>query len=114
MAGPPAPCRVSLHPQQVEVSTFDYKDTLRALEAAHLQYMHEYNISLAPFGSKLQSVAVALFCTMHPDVRIVSAKPRQYGILFSEGCKRTWSLDFGATENVRDHLARVGELEIGE
>ena len=97
---------------QVELSTFLYKETLLALEQAYSERANSYNISVAPFGSKLQSVAVALFCTMHPDVRVVSAKPKKYGVLFSDGCKHTWELRVGNTRSLRELLAGVGDLVI--
>jgi hypothetical protein len=100
--------------QQMEISTFDYKQTLRVLDSTYDKVKNDYNISIVPFGSKLQSVAVALFCTMHPELRVVSAIPYKYGTLFSEGFKQTWEIDYGATQDVRNILAEVGELSISD
>jgi hypothetical protein len=95
------------------VSTFDYRDSLSALETTYLQLRDRYRVSLAPFGSKMQAIGASLFCYLHPDVRVILATPKEYNASqYSEGCKGVWEVDFGLTSKLRAQLDRVGSLVI--
>lgn len=100
---------------QYEVSTFDYKDTMRALESIHRAVSERYKITLSPIGSKMQALGTALFCHMHPDVRIMFATPKEYNaVQYSEGCKARWKIDFGSLKELRCVLDRIGILKVEE
>jgi hypothetical protein len=98
---------------QYEVSTFDYKETLGTLEQLYRAAQDRFNISLAPFGSKMQALASCLFCHICPDVRVIFASPKEYDAsLYSKGTKATWHLDFGFTRDLRTQLARIGQIQL--
>jgi hypothetical protein len=100
---------------QYEASTFDYKDTLRVLERLHMEKSEGYTITLSPLGSKMQALATALFCYLHPDVRVIFSMPKEYNAAqYSEGCKNVWEIDFGAIDELRRSLDSVGTLRVEE
>jgi hypothetical protein len=99
--------------QQYVVSTFDYKDSLRVLEKIHLERANAFRLTLSPMGSKMQALGAALFCYLHPDVRLVFVTPGEYNApLYSEGCKAVWMIDFGSLPKLRGLLDQVGQLRI--
>lgn len=98
-----------------EVSTFDYKETMRALESIYREVSERYKITLSPIGSKMQALGTALFCHMHPDVRIMFATPKEYNaVQYSEGCKARWKIDFGSLKELRCVLDKIGTLKVEE
>lgn len=97
------------------VSTFDYRETLKVLETLHGELAERYRITLSPLGSKLQALGTALFCYMHPDVRVIFAMPKEYNATqYSEGCKAQWCIEFGPLQKLRSKLDLVGSLRIEE
>ena len=100
---------------QYEVNTFDYKDTLQVLEGLHADKSERYTITLSPLGSKMQALGTALFCYMHPDVRVIFSTPKEYNAAqYSKGCKNVWEIDFDALDKLRRSLDEVGTLRIEE
>lgn len=100
---------------QYEVSTFDYRDTLRRLELIYRDKWERFNISVSPIGSKLQALGTALVCYLHPDIRLVFAVPKVYNAAqWSEGCREVWQVDMGSMATVRARLDSVGSLSIVE
>ena len=98
---------------QYEVSTFDYKDSLRVLERIHLERANRFRLALSAMGSKMQALGAALFCYLRPDVRVVFVTPKEYNAtLYSEGCTATWMIDFGSLRRLREQLDEVGRLRI--
>lgn len=97
-----------------EVSTFDYKETLKTLDnKIYKQHTYEYHYNISPLGSKMQSLGIALFHYVRPDVTIYFAIPKKYNAShYSEGCKETWIIDFGNLDKIRNLLNRVGMIEI--
>ena len=107
--------RISQDSPQHQVSTFDYKETLRALEQLYIEKSVRHNITLSPLGSKMQALGAAMFCYIHPDVRIIFAMPKEYNAAqYSKGCKATWKIEFGALRELKNKLDRVGKLHIHE
>jgi hypothetical protein len=105
-------CQGSRH---CEVSTFDYKATLRVLESLYEEIADRYRITISPLGSKMQALGTALFCFMHPDVRIILSMPREYNAThYSVGCKAVWQIDLGSLADLRLKLDMVGTLRIEE
>jgi predicted glycoside hydrolase/deacetylase ChbG (UPF0249 family) len=101
--------------RQFHVKTFDYKDTLRTLEAVHDEMWDQHNLSIAQFGSKLQSLGTALFCHIHPEIRLWFAVPKKYNATqYSEGCKATWVIELGSMPALRSALLGVGKLRIDD
>ena len=100
---------------QYELSTFNYKDTVRILEGLYLKWSETHTITLSPLGSKMQALGIALFCYMHPDVRIVFSIPMEYNAAqYSEGCRAVWCVDFGSLNELRCELDKVGTMRIVE
>ena len=99
--------------RHIEISTFDYKDTLQCLEGLHAELSEKNRITLSPLGSKMQALGTALFCYMHHDVRVILSSPREYNAAqYSEGCKDLWEVDLGSLDQLRCNLDRVGTLRI--
>ena len=74
-----------------------------------------YTITLSPLGSKMQALGTALFCYMHPDVRVIFSTPKEYNATqYSKGCKEVWKLDFGPLSELRRRLDQVGTLRVEE
>jgi hypothetical protein len=100
---------------QAEVTTFDYKEALKRLEMIYADKWKAYNITISPLGSKLQAIGTAMFCYLHPDVRLVFAIPKEYNAaLYSDGCANIWSIRFGSTARIRELLESVGALSIAD
>ena len=100
---------------QYDVSTFDYKDTLRTLESVYNGLSDRYKLTLSPIGSKMQALGSSLFSYIHPDARIVFAIPKEYNASqYSEGCRETWKIEFGPLSHIRGLLGSVGRLLIEE
>ena len=99
--------------KKYEVSTFDYKATMQILEYLHAEKSEGHTITVSPLGSKLQALGTALFCHMHPDVRVIFSTPKEYNAArYSDGCKNIWELDFGNFKKLRENLNEVGKLRI--
>ena len=97
----------------LEASTFDYKDAFRVLDGIYAARWETSNLTLCPFGSKLQAVAISLFCTQHSDVRVLFATPRQYNTnLWSDGCRNLWKIDFGSSQELVAKLRAVGTIRV--
>jgi len=96
-----------------DVSTFDYRETLRALDDAYTSPEYEANIAIAALGSKMQAVGISLFCRARPDVSVYLARPRAYNAgSYTQGVRSMWQLDLDATEALSDDLRKVGTLEL--
>jgi hypothetical protein len=98
---------------QLQVQTFDYRDSMRKLEAIYQERVGWYKITLSPMGSKMQALGAALFCHSRPDVRVVFATPKEYNASrYSEGCKARWKVDFGRLGSLRKVLQDLDILEV--
>jgi hypothetical protein len=107
--------RIDAHVPQFVVSTFDYKATLRVLESLHVEKSERHTITVSPLGSKMQALGTALFCYMHPDVRVIFSTPKEYNAAqYSKGCKAIWEIDFGNVSDLRRRLGDVGSLRVEE
>lgn len=106
---------ISQEAPQYNVSTFDYRETLRILESLHNKMAERYRITLSPLGSKLQALGTALFCYMHPDVRVIFSTPKEYNaVQYSKGCKETWQINVGPLGDLCRQLEHVGTLRVEE
>lgn len=106
---------ISPEARQFEISTFDYRETLRVLENLYGELAEHYRITLSPLGSKMQALGTAFFCHMHPDVRIVLSTPKEYNaVQYSEGCKAKWKIELGSLIKVRHELEQIGSLRIDD
>jgi len=95
-----------------EVSTFDYRETMRSMERIYARWGLSHNISLAPMGSKYQALGCVLFCEARPDVRVMFAQPKEYNdSRYTEGLRNLWTLQIGSTSDLKDRLAAIGTLQ---
>lgn len=95
------------------VPTFDYIETMRALEEVYNDRVGRYQFTLSPMGSKLQAVGAALFGWYRNEVRVIFATPKRFNAAhYSEGCKGVWAVPLGDTVAVRSLLDSVGDLNI--
>jgi hypothetical protein len=63
----------------------------------------------------MQTIGAALFCYLHPSVRAVFATPEEYNATqYSEGCKATWTIDFGSLKELRHQMDKAGMIRIEE
>ena len=100
---------------QVEISTFDYKDSLCTLESLYRERVNRYRFTISPMGSKLQSLGCSFFCNLHPDVKVMFSVPEKYNAAnFSEGCREMWIIEFESLRDTLQSLDRVGALMIQE
>jgi len=96
-----------------EISTFDYKETLKKLEQIYKEKYTDFHINISALGSKMQTLGVSLFYYLRPDVSIYFALPEKYNPKqYSKGCKATWQIDFDDTTKLKELLNKVGKIEI--
>lgn len=96
-------------------STLHYEDTMRVLEREYAAIGARHRLTILPFGSKMQSVAVALFCEAHPDVRVQMLAPTRYrGVEYSQGVRDTYLLRFEELGEVSQKLRSIGLLRVEE
>lgn len=92
-------------------STLHYEATLEALESRYQESFGHERITVLPFGSKMQTLAVALFCEMHPDVKVQMLAPARYaGANYSKGHGEVYFLRFGDLRELSGVLSRIGQL----
>ncbi len=97
----------------LNISTFNYKDTISNLEKEYQKLNYRYHLNIAPLGSKMQSLGISIFNYFHPDVTIIFAPPKEYGSKrYTEGTKNIWKIDFGEVKNIRMLLDEIGMIEI--
>jgi len=98
---------------QIEVSTFDYKQTLIALDRIRGDKWQTHNLTIVPLGSKLQAVGIGLFCHVYRDVRLMFAIPKRYNAAsYSNGCRAMWEIAFGPMEQIRRLMSSIGNVVI--
>ena len=96
-----------------DVSTFDYKEALTRCEKIYEDVCEECNVTLIPFGSKMQTIAAAFFLYLHPDVRVILAKPKRYKpSRYTEGCAQQWQVEIKETGLLRKTLNNLGQFVI--
>jgi hypothetical protein len=96
-----------------EVSTFNYKETLKKLDKIYNDNNLDFHINISALGSKMQTLGIALFCYVRPDVSVYLAIPKEYNSKqYSEGCKATWKIDFGNLLEIRNILDKVDQFEL--
>ena len=104
---------ISADAKQHEVSTFEYQQTIEILERIHSKKWDKYNVTISPLGSKLQNIGVAIFCYLHPEVRLLFASPAKYNSEeWSHGVGPKWQIEFGSMVQLRKNLDKLGAIEI--
>lgn len=105
--------RISEDAKVYEASTFDYREAWRVLEGIYRERWESSNITLSPLGSKMQALAVALFCLRHPDVRILLSTPQKYNSQqWSEGVRALWRISFGPAREFLCDILQADTLHL--
>ena len=79
---------------QLCLSTFNYKETVKALLWLSDVYRYSHFLTIAPFGSKMQTLGAFLFTQLHSEVQIVYASPKHFHPRYSEGIKCIYEIQF--------------------
>jgi hypothetical protein len=74
------------------VSTFDYSETIAALEEIYQRFHHSHKLIVSPTGSKLQTFGVFLFKQMHPDIQLIYPVTRRFASEYTSGCSAIWQI----------------------
>jgi len=74
------------------VSTFDYLETIVALEEIYQRFHHSHKLIVSPTGSKLQTFGVFLFRQMRPDTQLVYPVTRRFASEYTSGCRAIWQV----------------------
>jgi len=74
------------------ISTFDYLETLTALEEIYQDHHHTHKFLVSPTGSKLQTFSVFLFRQMHPDIQLIYPVTREFASEYTSGCSAIWQI----------------------
>jgi hypothetical protein len=79
---------------EVDVSTLDYRDTLRVILDTYATYGATQKLIVAPTGSKMQSVAVGLAAGFLGDLQVVYPTPKRFPdpSNYTTGARATWRL----------------------
>ena len=86
------------------LTTFNYRKTLLALASIYEENRFRYRVVTMPHGSKMQTLGVNLFCTVHQASEVL-ATPKTYNPdRYSRGCIEVWGLHLGETQSLVDKL----------
>ncbi|NHF62487.1 hypothetical protein [Microcella pacifica] len=92
-------------------STLNYAETLQRLESCYQDAFGHERLTVLPFGSKMQTVATALFCEMRSDVKAQLLGPARYaGRSYSHGVGQIYLLHLGSLQDISSLLSSVGQL----
>lgn len=66
---------------------FETKNTIKKI---YLEFYNDYNLSIAPIGTKPMALGSCLFALEHEDCRLIYPYPREYMPKSSRGMGKTW------------------------
>jgi hypothetical protein len=91
-----------LNREDFDVSTFDYRETLKVLLEIYSKHGDMERIILAPTGSKMQALAVGIFRTYMNDVQVAYPTPRQFAAPkdYTTGVMNVYILEMYSFENI--------------
>lgn len=97
----------------MNVSTLDYKDTLRSLYKVYQEHNLQYRINISALGSKMQAIGIAIFCNTFNEVAVYHAVPKQFNAKeYSSGTKQLWMIDFKEIKNIQKYMNLIGQLRL--
>jgi len=73
-------------------------ETKNVLHELYLSLSHEYNLSIAPLGSKPMALGSCLFAIEHTDCRVIYPYPQEYLPKSSKGWRKSWIYVMELTE----------------
>lgn len=89
-----------------ELSTFNYRGTVAALDEICRKYNYTHKCVIAPTGSKLQTVGVFVFKQLHPEIQIVYPVTKEFAEEYTEGCTDIWVINFLKYHNFIKNLEK--------
>jgi len=96
-----------------EISTFNYVDTFSLLEQIYSSNEESYHMIVAPHGSKLQNVGIAMFCLLRQDVGLWLSTPESFNpAQYTSGVKGFWQIDFGDIQQIIKAVRLCGKIEL--
>lgn len=96
-----------------EVCTLDYKETLRNLDQLYEKHYLDSHLNISAQGSKMQSVGLAIFAYIRPDISIYHAIPKKYNPKkYTDGCKAFWQINFGDLQTIKNLLNKTDCLKL--
>ncbi|HWG92175.1 MAG TPA: hypothetical protein VNZ52_15095 [Candidatus Thermoplasmatota archaeon] len=98
--------------EDAEVSTFEYRDTLRVLESIYHRFSSSHRLVVAPTGSKLQAVAAWILKQAHPDVQMVYPVCSTHVSEYTDGARAVWKIELGRMGNFAGALDRHRKQQI--
>ena len=96
------------------VSTFDYRESLAALECLYRKRRNDYNMLVCSLGSKLQKVGQVLFHLLRPEVGAVVSIPRTWDTdrVSDDAPRAVYCLHLGDCAELRRKLLRTRTFRI--
>jgi len=84
-----------VHKEEYTVSTLDYRETYKLMTEIYAKYGTMEKLVIAPTGSKMQTVGLALVRTHLNDIQIVYPTPKSFVNpgAYTKGVKAVYSLD---------------------
>lgn len=90
------------------VSTFDYRETLWALNNFYLEQKQDFNILICSLGSKLQKVGQVLFHILRPEVGAVVSIPKVWDTnRHDETVRSIYAVPLGNCDKLRENLIKT-------
>lgn len=75
-------------------------ETAHEIEQIYSEFRHQYNLFVAPFGTKLQLLGTYLAARELPDIQIIYASAAVHNWdLYSKGMGRLWEMELGVLES---------------
>ncbi|GAA3822738.1 hypothetical protein [Cellulomonas soli] len=95
------------------VDDVDYRAMIEALDDVYESSRFRANVTVAPFGTKLQSIGVAIYCLMRSALRVLLVEPEYYDPRgYSSGIGDCWQIEFGRMGNLTGLLQSVDRLVV--
>lgn len=77
-----------------ELNTFDYIETVSALDKIYKKFRYTHKCIIAPTGSKFQSIGVFFFKQLHPEVQVVYPVAEKFVKEYTKGYEDIWMIKF--------------------
>lgn len=105
--------RISESHKTYTVCTFDYKKTLEVLDHIYKDTYSKYHVNISDLGSKMQSLGIALFCSLRRDITVYHSEPIKYNSThYSEGIKDYWMIPIDSTTSFLKQLFKTDTIEV--
>lgn len=77
-----------------ELTTFNYTETVLALDEIYKKFRYTHKCIIAPTGSKFQSIGVFFFKQLHPEVQVAYPVAEKFAKEYTERYKCIWMIKF--------------------